>query len=213
MTGDRISPPQPPLRRDAVLVIDIEATCWKKQPPPGEQMEIIEVGAVLLDLKTLHPTAARGLLVKPTRSQVSRFCTRLTTLTQAQLDEQGTTFAAACATLERDYAAPARLWMSWGDFDRRMFVEQCAAFGVPYPFSPCHANFKALFGDLILDGKRAGMARSLKIADLDFEGTHHRGVDDAWNIARLLAYTIKRVGSDWLAPLWEAGHPPEPPAD
>lgn len=203
---------QAALLRDAILVIDIEATCWKKQPPPDEQMEIIEVGAVLLDLTTLTLQKPGSLLVKPTRSQVSRFCTRLTTLTQAQLDEQGGSFAAACAALEREYAAPERLWMSWGDFDRRMFAEQCAAFDVPYPFSPRHANLKALFAELVLGGKPAGMARSLRLAGLPLEGTPHRGLDDACNTARLLAHMIAQAGQDWLTPLWEPP-PPEPASD
>lgn len=34
--------------------------------------------------------------------------------------------------------------------------------------------------------KRPGMARALEIAGLPLEGRHHRGEDDAWNIAALV---------------------------
>lgn len=188
--------------RDHILVVDIEATCWKKTPPPGEKMEIIEIGAVLLDVETATPHHKRSILIKPVRSKVSRFCTRLTTLTQAQLDEGGTTFAAGCDALEREFQASQRLWMSWGDFDRRIFSEQCAETGVVYPFSDHHANIKRLFAGMLLNGKAVGMSRALKMLNIPLEGTHHRGADDAWNIAQLLGYMLRTQGRDWLNPLW-----------
>lgn len=33
-----------------LIIIDIEATCWKKLPPPGQQSEIIEIGVCTYDL-------------------------------------------------------------------------------------------------------------------------------------------------------------------
>ena len=35
------------------------------------------------------------------------------------------------------------------------------------------------------------MAESLKALSLPLEGTHHRGHDDAWNIARILGLLLK----------------------
>ena len=83
---------------DKLIVVDLEATCWKKQPPPGQQNEIIEVGVCLLDTETLAIEDNRGILVKPTRSKVSEFCTKLTSLTQEMVDD-GVSFAESCATL------------------------------------------------------------------------------------------------------------------
>lgn len=36
-----------------------------------------------------------------------------------------------------------------------------------------------------------GMDEALRMAGLPLEGTHHRGVDDAWNIAALLAWLLR----------------------
>lgn len=36
------------------------------------------------------------------------------------------------------------------------------------------------------------MAQALKIAGLPLEGRHHRGDDDAWNIAALVLYLVSR---------------------
>ena len=34
------------------------------------------------------------------------------------------------------------------------------------------------------------MAQALKLAGLELDGTHHRGIDDARNIARLLPFIV-----------------------
>lgn len=187
------------LDQNTVVVVDIEATCWKKQPPPGEQNEIIEVGVCVLDVDSGIPAQKRSLLVKPTRSKVSHFCTKLTTLTQEQVD-MGMSFADACAILEDEYHTKSRLWVSWGDYDRRMFQEQCASFCVPYPFSDQHMNLKVHFAELQKLTRKVGMARALKMAELPLQGTHHRGHDDAWNIARIMAFLVKRHGRDFIIP-------------
>ena len=66
---------------DVVLVVDLESTCWDGPPPPGQTSEIIEIGLCTVDLKALTRTEKRSLLVKPVRSNVSEFCTKLTTIT------------------------------------------------------------------------------------------------------------------------------------
>lgn len=155
-------------------VIDLEATCWDGQPPPGEVSEIVEIGLAVVD---------------PTRSRVSAFCTELTGITQAEAD-RGVSLARACDTLVREHGAGARPWASWGDYDRKQFVRQCAADGVPYPFGHpaerAHTNAKAVFTEAHGLRRRPGMAQALEIAGLPLAGRHHRGVDDAWNIAALV---------------------------
>jgi inhibitor of KinA sporulation pathway (predicted exonuclease) len=34
------------------------------------------------------------------------------------------------------------------------------------------------------------MKEALKLAEIELEGTHHRGIDDARNIAKLLPYIL-----------------------
>lgn len=194
------------LRRDQVVVIDLEATCWKKNPPPGQQSEIIEIGVCVLDLRTLQPAQKRSLLVKPTRSTVSEFCTGLTSLSQAQVDA-GTSFAEACATLRSDYDSRNTLWASWGDYDQRMFRAQSDSFSVPYPFSDYHVNLKQLYADLFNRGKRRGLATAMKTEKIAMEGRHHRGDDDAWNTARFLAHMLRQRGDTILNPFWDKPAP------
>jgi inhibitor of KinA sporulation pathway (predicted exonuclease) len=173
-----------------ILVIDVEATCWRGAPPPGEQSEIIEIGACLLDPKSGERSERESLLVRPQCSTVSDFCTELTTLTQEQVDS-GLPFAEACALLQSRYRSSQRVWASYGDYDRKQFQRQCTASAVAYPFTREHLNVKAAFARLERLPKPVGMAGALKRLQLPLEGTHHRGGDDAWNIAAILGYLLK----------------------
>ncbi|MGB3695649.1 MAG: hypothetical protein WA999_23305, partial [Spirulinaceae cyanobacterium] len=58
---------------------------------------------------------------------------------------------------------------------------------VKYPFGTRHINVKTLLALQRRLAKEVGMAQALEILDLPLQGTHHRGVDDAGNIARILA--------------------------
>jgi inhibitor of KinA sporulation pathway (predicted exonuclease) len=177
-----------------LLVIDIEATCWRNKVPPGQESEIIEVGLCAYERVLNCVGRPSSILVQPSRSQVSDFCTRLTTLTQAQLDEYGVSFADACAALRRDHGSHLYGWASWGDYDHKMFVQQCESFGVPFPFGAQHLNIKRRFADLELNGKQMGLRRALQHAGLAIEGTLHRGGDDAYNCARVLAHLVEKHG-------------------
>ncbi|WP_405056396.1 exonuclease domain-containing protein [Kribbella sp. NBC_01505] len=166
-------------------VIDVEATCWQGDPPPGMTNEIIEIGLTTIDADTWQRVAKHQLLVRPERSEISAFCTELTGLTAATVSA-GVSFAEACKLLTSQYGAAERAWMSWGDYDRKQFERQCAATGVAYPFGPMHVNAKARFSEVRGLKRRPGMARALEIAGLPLEGRHHSGADDAWNIGALV---------------------------
>jgi inhibitor of KinA sporulation pathway (predicted exonuclease) len=180
-------------RLDHVLVIDIESTCWDGgMPPKGEANDIIEIGLVPLEVGTGKRLEKRSILVKPERSKVSPFCTQLTTLTQDQVNT-GIRFKDACKLLEDEYHSSERLWASYGDYDRRQFEKQCRDEGVRYPFGPSHLNVKSLFAIGRALPAEIGLPQAMALLGLKLEGTHHRGHDDAWNIAAILAEMLKRL--------------------
>ena len=173
-------------------VVDVEATCWTEAPPAGMSAEIIEIGLTVLELDGDGGGRRLGrhrILVRPRRSTVSAFCTELTGLTQEEVDG-GVGFREACAVLARDHAAGSRPWASWGDYDRKQFTHQCQVSDTPYPFGHRHVNAKAEFTRVHGLRKRPGMAQALESAGLPLEGRHHRGEDDAWNIAALILHTV-----------------------
>lgn len=177
---------------DVILVVDLESTCWEGSPPEGQASEIIEVGLCTVDLQTLERTEKRSFLVKPVQSEISDFCTELTTLTPDMFVDAGT-LADAAKILKKEYRSKDRLWASWGDYDRRQFERVCKDQSVGYPFGPSHLNVKSLFAAASGSGHELGLDGAYNQLGLELEGTHHRGDDDAWNIARVLCRLLKTM--------------------
>ncbi|MBD1924497.1 exonuclease domain-containing protein [Microcoleus sp. FACHB-831] len=171
---------------DQIIVIDVESTCWQGPPPAGQESEIIEVGICILEVASGERLEKRSILVKPERSKVSDFCTKLTTLTQEQVDK-GVDFPNACSILRNKYSSKDRIWASYGDYDRRQFEKQCGAKKLTYPFGFTHINVKNLFAVVHAFPEEVGMDTAMELLDLPLEGTHHRGADDAWNVAAILS--------------------------
>jgi len=172
-------------RLDKILVVDLEATCWEAEPPVGESSEIVEIGLCVLDAATGERTDTQGILVKPERSTMSDYCQKLTTITPEML-EGGLSFTEACTLLVERFDSTRRTWASYGDFDRIKLMQQCDDWGVPYPFGRSHINVKNLFALQQGLSQEVGLQKATTMLGLPFEGTIHRGVDDAWNIAAVL---------------------------
>ena len=179
---------------DQILVVDIESTCWRNNAEKKRQVsEVIEIGIVPIHVKTATVMAAekRSIMVRPVNSEVSEFCTELTGITQEQASK-GTSFIEACNTLYHDFNSSRRVWGSWGDYDRHMIESQCSSFRIKYPFGGRHINIKTLFAIIYNLDNEIGMMEALELTKLAHEGKHHRGVDDAYNIARIFSDMLKQ---------------------
>jgi len=178
-----------------IIVIDLEATCWNGPIPQGQVSEIIEIGICLLNTQTGEVSKNKGILIKPERSEVSSFCTELTTITQGLLDKEGISFNEACGILRDEYQGYQYTWASYGQYDLNMMKKQCNFRGVEYPLSQNHINVKELFIKTKKLRKKVGMKGALNLLNIPLEGTHHRGVDDAKNIAKILNCCLRQQGS------------------
>ncbi len=175
-----------------VLVIDVESTCWElpEVQAKDEISEVIEVGIAVVDITNLVVVQNASILIKPQRSRISKFCTKLTTLTQEQVNK-GTTFQEAMKILKSDFKSGDRTFVSWGDYDRKMFERNCRDYSVEYPFGPRHMNLKNAFTMLHGLEREPAMDTALDYLGLKMEGVHHRGIDDALNIGNIFINTLK----------------------
>lgn len=170
-----------------IIIIDLEATCWEQDGDyQRRRSEIIEVGVCKMDADTGELIKSEGILVKPVHSEISAFCTRLTSITPQMVERDGVSLKEACQKLEETYSSKKLTWASYGAYDRTMLNEQCTRLGIAYPVSRQHINVKVLFSEVYKLGRGIGMAGALRMLNLPLEGAHHRGVDDAKNIAKIL---------------------------
>ena len=184
-----------PLRRfKTLLVVDLEATCDQPQLFRDE-METIEFGAVLLRMSDYTVIDKRSWFVRPqVHPALTDYCTRLTSITQSQVDSAMTFDQVSEEVLA--WIAPHRErlgWGSWGNFDRHQLEKDARRLSIESPLAGIrHTNLKDVFSKKHQTGKpRPGMQRALSLCSLEIGGTHHRGIDDARNIARIVPFILE----------------------
>lgn len=179
---------------DKLIIIDLEATCWEDgnfNRADRQQSEIIEVGVAVFNYSKGEIEANESIIVKPQFSKVSDFCTKLTTLTQNDVDK-GVLLDSACAILSEYGANGKRTWASWGDYDHTQLERECKSKQIRFPFGKTHLNIKNLFAVMMNLKQECSVSEALNRIKLDFNGTPHRGVDDSRNIARIYGWLLQK---------------------
>lgn len=168
-----------------INVVDLESTCWKNEADQqGQPSEIIEIGIVKLDTYSFEVIRKDSFLVKPQFSQVSDFCTELTTITPDMLKD-APSFPETLKMMKKLYDLNDATWGSYGDYDRVQMDRNCNLYKVKNPFGRSHINIKNLFALKNKLEREVGMDTAIKIIGAILDGTHHRGLDDALNICKI----------------------------
>lgn len=187
----------PPFAASHFVVVDLEATCDRRDWPRA-RMEIIEIGAVCLDAELAGVGEFQRFVRPVERPTLTPFCRDLTGISQAEVDG-----AQRYAEVIDDFVAwhpeGRPLFCSWGGFDARLFAREDARQGLPGRL-PAHWNLARAFSGRLGLRRRFGVLGALERVGLAFDGRPHRGIDDARNVARLLPWCLGR-----------AAFPPEPP--
>lgn len=178
--------------RANVLVIDLEATCSNDECITGSNMEIIEIGACWVNPEGEILDTFQSFVRPVVNRILTPFCTELTTITQDEVDG-APTFDQVAPLLQEfavKYLEENSIWTSWGNYDRSQFEHDSARHGVENPVVHLpHANLKKIFAKK-RKIKRVGMTAALQIAGIEHTGAHHRALDDAINISKLLRVVL-----------------------
>lgn len=177
-----------------ILVVDLEATCDDGDRLPAADMEIIEIGAVWATPDGTVLDTFQTIVRPVVHPQLTSFCLQLVGIPQADIDV-AETFPAAAAALARFaqlHQSANALWGSWGRYDAKQLARDCDRHGTVDPLAALtHLNLKREFAKA-RKIKEVGMARALAMVGLPLDGAHHRGLDDARNIAKLLPCSLGR---------------------
>src|SRR5690348_5364087 len=116
------------------VIVDLEATCWETGTSP-ERMEIIEIGAVLMDSSAGPVSKEFGAFVKPMASrELSDFCTQLTSIRQEDVD-QAEIFPVVFWQFV-DWIGEQPFYLcSWGAYDLNQFRRDCQRYRMSLPAS------------------------------------------------------------------------------
>lgn len=176
------------------VIVDLEATCWERSPPFPH--EIIEIGAVCFEPKETILGEFQTFVLPLLCPVLSEFCTRLTHIEQHHVDGAPDLPTALRAFVDWTHQFGEIRVASWGAFDYQQFLQDCSRHGVEYPFGP-HLNLKKAFS-AIEQCRPQGMRGALMRCGLGLAGTHHRGLDDARNISRILGHLTQHHSAEQI---------------
>ncbi|MGB5982651.1 MAG: 3'-5' exonuclease [Nonlabens sp.] len=166
------------------IIFDLEATCWDGWDK--SQNETIEIGAVLINEKK-EIISEFSRFVKPLNHPIlSEFCKELTTIDQNDVDSADyfqnviSEFKNWVKKGNQDY-----ILCSWGYYDRKQFESDCDIYGIDKQWIEKHISLKHQYGKFKKLKRSIGMKNALISENIPMTGTHHRGIDDARNIAKI----------------------------
>jgi len=174
------------------LIVDLEATCSDDGSIVPEEMEIIEIGACWATEDGVVLERFQHLVRPLVRPMLTPFCKQLIGITQEEIDH-APPFPVAAQALQafvNDAASTDTVWMSWGNYDFKQLNRDAQRHGIALPLVMPHQNAKRLFAKSQRIGKEVGMVRACTLAGVSLEGQHHRGLDDAVNIAKLMPWIL-----------------------
>ncbi|MCD9228638.1 exonuclease domain-containing protein [Ralstonia pseudosolanacearum] len=178
-----------------ILVVDLEATC--DDNAPGFDMETVEVGAVWVAADGTVLDRFQAFVHPVVNPRLTPFCWTLTGIRQADVDGAPTfpAIAEALRAFVARHRQPDSTWTSWGAWDHKQLERDSARHGITPPIDLPHINAKRLFAKARRTGKEVGMAKAYDLVGLQLEGAHHRALDDALNVARLLPWVLGEEGA------------------
>lgn len=175
------------------IYCDLEATC--EENDRSWDMEIIEIGAVMTDTIDGGVISEFGnsQFVKPiVNPTLTNFCKNLTTIKQEDVDNADPLPVVLKRFVDWCGTEPF-VWCSWGLYDKKQIQKDCARHGIEFPVVlENHRNLKDDY-EISHGHKRFGMAKALNTEGIVLDGTHHRGIDDARNTAKLGRLILPRI--------------------
>lgn len=166
------------------IILDLEATCWDQWEKKDN--ETIEIGALWIN-EQQEIISEFQRFIKPIRYPIlSDFCKELTSIRQKDVDEADH-FYKVIEEFKNWFNWDTEDYMlcSWGFYDRKQFESDCDLHQLDKKWIKKHISLKHQYRDIKPLRRAVGMKKALKSEGFELEGTHHRGIDDARNIAKI----------------------------
>ena len=166
------------------IIFDLEATCWEEKHK--HVSEIIEIGALKVNNKEEIVDEFNAFVKPVLQPKLSDFCKKLTSIEQSDVDS-----AKRFPDVLEDY----KKWIgvgevdyylcSWGFYDKKQLTTDSELHNINTDWLNRHISVKHQHQILTNLTKSVGLGRAIHLEDLEFEGTPHRGIDDARNITKI----------------------------
>lgn len=192
-----------------LVCVDLEATC--DELPEGlteaekavyplevtrDEMETIEIGAVVLDIHQDFAQVGQfcRFILPNLKPILTPFCTRLTTITQADVDAADG-YGEVRRQLEAflaPFEAGGYMWCSWGEYDLKQLLNDATRLGSQVMLNGVsHTNMKKWHWK-IHHCRAMGLQSAVCSYGIEWQGQCHRGIDDAINLGNLAGQILRK---------------------
>ena len=179
-----------------ITVFDLEYTAWECSMArhwlePGQFKEVVQIGAVRLDGKTLAVLGEFDLLVKPRiNPRLSPYFENLTGITSADVVAHGVDFAEAYARFA-DFAGEGPI-CAFGH-DEWILEENLRLYGIAdFRPLPRFQDLRSWFAACNVDPRGMLSCEIAPSLGLAFQGRAHNALDDARSMAASMEEMVKR---------------------
>jgi len=178
------------------IIYDVEATCWPNDSERrGKMQEVIEIGAVKINEYGETLSHFESFIRPVAHPNLSSFCQNLTTISQVDVN-QADDFPIVVEDFQdwigltdgEDY-----LLCSWGFFDKKIMAKNSIYHNMDDSWTQPHISLKHQYPRIKGIGRAIGLKKALDREGFEFEGSHHRGIDDAINTAKIFL----KYGNQW----------------
>lgn len=163
-----------------IVAYDMEMLCWEDHPETGD---IIEIGAVVVDLKTGQLNKRYSVIIKPDEGKVSEFCTHLTGITQRMVNRQGVSLEEGMRRLHKQISQKNN-WYAWGN-DAEKLVTECRKRGISIDSSKLH-NIAPVVRMMYLKNRNLKQSDVCESLGVEVVEPKHRALPDAESLAGIL---------------------------
>lgn len=167
------------------IIFDLEATCWSGNTL-GRSQEIIEIGAVRVSMMGEYEGSFQSFVKPLQHPMLSAYCQELTGIEQVDVNK---------APLFEEVIDDFLYWIgfenrhtvlcSWGAKDIDLLRSDCALFELDSEWIQPHIDVKAQYHRIRNLKRKQGLYKTIDREGFEFDGNHHRALDDAVNTAKL----------------------------
>ena len=167
------------------IVFDLELTCWEGDRA-GRVQEIIEIGAYKIDPYG-HTRSTFSRFVKPILyPSLSPYCIQLTSIKPSDIlqaksfKEVVKSFLDWCELDGEEYH-----FIAWGAKDQEYLIADCKLHRLEYDWTLPYTDLKKQYQRIKKLYEPKGLKHATETEGLEFEGTQHRAIDDAFNLCQI----------------------------
>jgi inhibitor of KinA sporulation pathway (predicted exonuclease) len=175
-----------------ILFVDFEMTCFDNRLENERNFtEIIEIGVVSVDNPNAKIIDKASYLIKNEYTEITDYCTNITTINQDLITEKGVLLQEACEKIQERFRSHNKTWLAWGCGDYNHLEKNCIVKSIQNPFSDNYINFSEWIALTNGVTRSSGLKKNLVMNDIKYNGQQHRAMVDAEATAELYLKTFR----------------------